>query len=69
MSSDMVAQVLLYPCQYGQRLHVVSHARIVDHREQRVPAVIMIFLYQGDGFRQQLHACAELVLFPAVFQP
>lgn len=69
VTSDMVAEILLYPCQYRQCLHVVSQARIVNHREQGVPIVIMIFLYQGDGFRQQFHACAELVLFPAVFQP
>lgn len=42
---------------------------MVYHREQRRAVVIMVLLNQGECFRQQFHACPELVLLAAVFKP
>lgn len=39
------------------------------HGEQCRTVVVMVLLYQGECFGQQLHACPKLVLLAAVFQP
>lgn len=69
MTCLMIAQGAAHPCEDSKRFHVLPKIRMPHHREQCRAVVIMVFLNQGECFRQQFHACLKLVLLAAVFKP
>ena len=69
MSSHMVGERAFYPCHDPQARKVPHQRAVFDMGKQRFARLAAVFLYQFDGFGQQLHTGELAVLASLVFQP
>ena len=53
----------------AQDFHVRPERAVQLVGEQGFTGIVPVFLYQGNGFGQQLDTRLQFVLLPAVFQP